>query len=81
MKVCISCGMPMNSPEDFPLGDVSKDYCIHCARPDGSMQSFDEKLQGTTEFIIRTQGFDAKVARESARAMLSRQPAWKSVSQ
>ncbi len=77
MKNCISCGMPMTDPKDFPQEDQSKEYCVYCARPDGSMQSFEEKLDGTTEFIIRTQGFDPKVARQSARDMLIKQPAWK----
>ena len=36
MKLCISCGMPMEKAEDFPFGDTTKDYCVHCARPDGS---------------------------------------------
>jgi len=79
MKTCISCGMPMNKPEDFPLGDSNKDYCVHCARPDGSMQSFEEKLNGMTDFIIRTQGFDAQIARQTARALMVKLPAWKSV--
>lgn len=77
MKTCISCGMPMSKPEDFPLGDQSKDYCSYCARPDGSMQSYEEKLDGMTEFIIRTQGFAPQAARDSARAQMALQPAWK----
>ncbi len=79
MKICIACGMPMVKTEDFAMGDGSKDYCIHCARPDGSMQSYDEKLEGMTGFIIKTQGFDRKAAREAARTMMSRLPAWHSV--
>jgi hypothetical protein len=79
MKTCISCGMPMTKPQDFPLGDETKDYCVHCARPDGSMQSYQEKLDSMTEFIIRTQGFDPAVARKSARDLMTRQPAWKGV--
>lgn len=34
---CISCGMPMGKPEDHAMGDPDKDYCLHCARPDGAM--------------------------------------------
>lgn len=79
MKTCISCGMPMTALEDFPLGDQNKEYCVHCARPDGSMQSYQEKLDGTTEFIIRTQGFDPRVARQSACDLLAKQPAWKAM--
>jgi hypothetical protein len=45
-------------------------------RPDGSMQSFAEKLTSMTEFIVRTQGLDASVAERSAKAMLRELPAW-----
>jgi hypothetical protein len=55
MKICIACGMPMMKTEDFPLGDENKDYCIYCARPDGTMQSYEEKLEGTTDFLVKTQ--------------------------
>ncbi|WP_124065260.1 zinc ribbon domain-containing protein [Clostridium sp. E02] len=76
MKVCISCGMPMTKPEDYSLRDESKDYCIHCARKDGSMQSFEEKLESMTGFIIRTQGFDPTVATHAAKELMRNQPAW-----
>jgi hypothetical protein len=76
-KICIACGMPMNSPEDYPLGDTSKDYCIHCARPDGSMQSYDEKAESLKQFIIKTQGLDAEVAVSAAKNMMAKLPAWK----
>ncbi len=79
MKTCISCGMPMTKPSDFPLGDENKDYCTYCARSDGSMQSYPEKLEGTTEFLIRTQGFDKEVARQVAVRTLSKLPAWKTI--
>ncbi|MGA2142985.1 MAG: zinc ribbon domain-containing protein, partial [Brevinematales bacterium] len=76
MKKCIACAMPMNTPQDFAMADISKDYCAHCARPDGSMQSYDEKLESMTGFIIKTQGFDLKAARETAKTVMSRLPAW-----
>ncbi|WP_444641532.1 zinc ribbon domain-containing protein [Caproiciproducens sp. R1] len=77
MKTCIACGMPMTKPSDYPLQDESKDYCIYCARPDGSMQSYPEKLEGTVRFLIRTQGIDEKAARELAVRTLAKLPAWK----
>lgn len=77
MKPCIACGMPMDTPADHALGDESKEYCRYCARPDGSMQSYDEKLESMTGFIVRTQGLDAAVARSTARAMMAELPAWK----
>lgn len=76
MKVCIACGMPMTKPSDFAMGDESRDYCLYCARPDGSMQSYLEKLEGMTEFLVRTQGLDKDAARELAIRSLEKLPAW-----
>jgi hypothetical protein len=76
-KSCIACGMPMARAEDFALGDTSREYCRYCARPDGSMQDYDEKLESMTGFIVRTQGLDRGVARETARVMMAKLPAWK----
>ena len=67
----------MKTPEEFAMGDTSKDYCLYCARPDGSMQSFEEKKVGMTSFIIRTQGLAESVAEEAAIAMMKKLPAWK----
>lgn len=79
MKKCIACGMPMKEAADFPQGDTTKEYCVYCALPDGSMQSFEEKLEGLSAFIVRTQGLDAQAARETARAMMAKLPAWKHI--
>nr|WP_319488905.1 zinc ribbon domain-containing protein [uncultured Caproiciproducens sp.] len=77
MKTCIACGMPMTKPSDYPLEDESKDYCIYCAKPDGSMQSYPKKIESTIQFLIRTQGIDKEAARELAVRTLSKLPAWK----
>ena len=77
MKLCISCGMPMERLEDYPLGDESKDYCVHCARPDGSMQSYEERAAGMVAFIIKTQGLEEGAALSAARSLMARFPAWK----
>jgi len=74
---CIACGMPMTQASDFANGDSSKDYCKHCARPDGSMKSRDEVLEGMTAFIVRTQGFDPAAARKTAETAMRDLPAWK----
>ncbi|HTX72944.1 MAG TPA: zinc ribbon domain-containing protein [Rectinemataceae bacterium] len=76
MKQCIACGMPMERPSDFAMADPSKDYCVHCARPDGSMQSYDEKAASMAAFLTKTQGFDPSAALASAKAMMARLPAW-----
>lgn len=77
MRLCIACGMPMERREDYPLGDESKDYCVHCARPDGSMQSYEEKAASLAAFVVRTQGLDPGAARNVAESMMRRLPAWK----
>jgi hypothetical protein len=73
---CIACGMPMEKPEDHAGGDESKDYCVHCARPDGSMQSYEEKLESMTAFIVRTEGLQEDSAKDKARQSLAGQRAW-----
>ncbi len=77
MKICIACGMPMKKPADFAMGEIEKNYCVYCARPDGMMQSYEEKLVSLTDFIIKTQGLDRQVAVTASRNMMSRLPAWK----
>ncbi len=76
-KTCIACGMPMSKPEDFAAGDATKDYCRHCARPDGSMQSYREKLASYGAFLVKTQGLDAGAAKVMAKDIMSKLPAWK----
>jgi hypothetical protein len=76
-KTCISCGMPMQKPEEFPLGDQSKDWCVHCAREDGSLKSYDEALQGMTMFMVQSQGLAQEAARAAAAQMMAKMPAWK----
>jgi hypothetical protein len=68
--------MPMAKAADFPLGDKTKDYCVHCARRDGSMQSYEERLADMTRFIVGTQGLDEGAAKDLARAAMARLPAW-----
>ncbi|MDQ0359370.1 zinc ribbon domain-containing protein [Breznakia pachnodae] len=79
MKTCISCGMPLREKKDYPLEDESKDYCVHCANADGTLQTYDERLDGMTSFIIKTQGLDHEVAQSVAKDMMSKLPAWKDV--
>lgn len=76
MKRCIACGMPMEELSDFPNNDSSKDYCKYCAKADGSMQSFEEKRENWTNFIIKTQGFDYKAAKAIVENNMKKLPAW-----
>ena len=78
MKNCIACGMPMEKTADFAMNDESKDYCVYCARPDGSMQNFEEKKESMTNFVIKTQGLAREIAENAALSMMKKLPAWKS---
>ncbi len=77
MKTCIACGMPMENTSDFAAHDQGRDYCVYCSRPDGEMQSFEEKKENLTKFIVRTQGFDESAAQSIAESMMRKLPAWK----
>ena len=77
VKLCVACGMPMVKAEDYPAGDLSKDYCVHCARPDGSMQTYEEKAVSLSSFIVRTQGLDEGAALAAAKSQMARLPAWR----
>ena len=78
MKTCIACGMPMKDVSEYAMNDPEKDYCVHCARPDGSMQSFEEKRESMTNFLIKTQGLDKDAALKTAENMMKKLPAWQS---
>ena len=77
MKTCIACGMPMKKESDFAMGDTSKEYCVYCAKADGSMHSFEEKKQSLINFTIKTQGLDEAVAEKAVENMMRQLPAWK----
>jgi hypothetical protein len=74
---CIACGMPMTGSEDHAMADATRDYCVHCARPDGSMQSYEEKLDSLAGFMVRTQGLDVAAARTMAVERMADLPAWR----
>ncbi len=75
--ICIACGMPMEKREDHALGNTTKPYCLHCARPDGSMRSYEEAVAGMSQFMMRAQGMDENAAREAVIAIMRKLPAWK----
>lgn len=68
--------MLIKKPEDFAMGDDSKDYCVHCTRPGGTMQSYQEKLDSMSQFIVKTQGLDETAVRNAANSMMAKLPAW-----
>lgn len=76
-KICISCGMPLEQKEDFPLQDITKDYCVYCAKENGELQSFTERLDGYSNWLVNSQGIDKKAAEAQAKQLMAKIPAWK----
>ncbi|WP_392562203.1 zinc ribbon domain-containing protein [Orbus sturtevantii] len=77
MKSCIACGMPMTQIADYPLYDISKNYCKYCAHADGSMKNFEEKLDCLTKHYINFHKMDHIIAKQTAYVVLKKLPAWK----
>ena len=42
---CGSCGMPMEKPEDFALGDVTQPYCAWCTDARGKLLPYEQVLE------------------------------------
>ena len=75
-KICLSCGMPLNKPEDFGGGNPDNIYCGHCADPDGNLKSYDEVLGGMVGFMMMTQNMDKETAEKAAKEYMAKMPAW-----
>ena len=53
---CGSCGMPMEKPEDFALGDVTRPYCRYCTDARGELLPFEKVLETNARFYVESQG-------------------------
>lgn len=77
MKMCIACGIPMTSIGDYPLHDITKNYCKYCAHDDGRMKTFDEKWHDLTLSYVEKHNVDYPIAKQTAYTILKKLPAWK----
>ncbi len=73
MSNCQSCGMPMTKAEDFGGGNPENKCCVHCTHPDGSLKSYDEALEGMTNFMMKSQNMDSETAGKNGRPTKKRQ--------
>lgn len=78
-EACTSCGMPFKSSADHALANEEIPYCSHCTREDGTLKSYEDVLEGTTDYFIRSQGLDPKAATRMAETLLKKQPAWRAL--
>ena len=75
---CGSCGMPMEKPEDFALGDVTRPYCRFCTDARGELLPYEQVLETNARFYVESQGVTPSAATAMAEAMLAGMPARRS---
>jgi hypothetical protein len=76
-KICISCGMPMKSIEDFGGKDPENKYCKYCTDSMGAPKSFAEKVEDIKLLILKANDFGEEQAEKTAKERLKQFPAWK----
>ena len=65
---CESCGMPIETGR----------YCVHCVDADGSLQSFEDRLERMVWWQQRRQPQASRAELEAAtRAYMATMPAWR----
>jgi uncharacterized glyoxalase superfamily protein PhnB len=75
--VCQSCGMPMNSDEDFAGKNSQSIYCIHCTNPSGTLKTYGDVHRGMVDFMITSQKCDRASAERVVTEHMAKMPAWK----
>ncbi|MCC7404065.1 MAG: zinc ribbon domain-containing protein [Bdellovibrionales bacterium] len=76
---CNSCGMPLESKEDFALGDTSSVYCKYCVDNVGQLLPYDTILKNNAHYYKESQGLTEQAATKMAKDLLKTLPAWKNV--
>ena len=74
---CIACGGNRAHPVTHTGMPVSRDYCSHCTRPDGSMCSYEENLKRMSAMLAHQQGISMEVASNIVGEKMLQLPAWK----
>jgi hypothetical protein len=70
--------MPMEKPEDFALGDVTRPYCRFCTDARGELLPYEQVLETNARFYVESQGVTPSAATAMAEAMLAGMPARRS---
>jgi len=74
---CISCGMPLKTLADRPLGHPESAWCAYCSQPDGTLQEFQERFERMVQWEMKTKGKAKAEAELSTRTYMRSMPAWK----
>ncbi len=76
-KNCGSCGMPLESAEDFAPGNTAGDLCRYCTDTAGKLLPFDKILDMNVKYYMESQGITEAAASTMALEFLKTLPAWK----
>ena len=76
MNYCEACGMPMNKPEDYSLGDTNSQFCLYCTNEDGSVKSCEDIFEGGVQFFMQHVGNDRELAERITRKNMKQQSWW-----
>jgi hypothetical protein len=74
---CLSCGMPLTSPDDHARGDEGTPYCVHCTTETGELQPFEERFDRMTQWAMHKDGLDRAAAEQRTREYMRSMPAWR----
>jgi hypothetical protein len=69
--------MPLEKPEDYALGDVTRPYCRYCTDARGELLPYEQVLETNKRFYVESQGITPEAATRMAREMLADMPAWR----
>jgi len=74
---CESCSMPMRKPKDFGGKDTKNKYCCHCTDESGALKTYEDIVNGLTNFLMQMQGLEREQAEQTAKDGLAKMPAWR----
>lgn len=76
MKICDSCGMPMESAKDHGAGNMENAYCKYCSDAKGQLKPWEMVLEGFINYMMKSEKKPREEAERMARAHLEQMPAW-----
>ncbi len=84
MENCLSCGMPMHTPQEHGGGDPANDWCVNCCHDDGSRKTREEVLEGWSQWLLSggceaagmPKAADTDEARRRAAEGMAKNSAW-----
>ena len=75
MKICESCGMPLDEKTISKFDGI---YCIYCQNQEtGELKTFEQVRSGSIDAAMRLMGKTKEEAEKMADEMLPNLPRWK----